>query len=295
MSESATAGDGDSDSDDDGNRDRDRESAETGRVTDGARTDRPDPLLRVEGLSKSFGGLVANDGVSLAVERGSITGLIGPNGAGKSTLFDCITGYHEPDAGTVRLDGVGVTGAPPHEIARQGLIRSFQTPRAPGGMTVREAMMVGAADQPGESLWRLFAAPGAVRDGERATLERAERTLERFEIGHLARAPATDLSGGQMKLVELARATMTDPDVLLLDEPVAGVNPTLAEKLKGFLRELNDDGITFLIIEHDMGFIMDLADTMVVLDQGSVLVEGPPEAVRNDERVVDAYLGGPRT
>jgi len=233
VSESATAGDGDSD----------RESAETGRVTDGARTDRPDPLLRVEGLSKSFGGLTANDGVSLAVERGSITGLIGPNGAGKSTLFDCITGYHEPDAGTVRLDGVGVTGAPPHEIARQGLIRSFQTPRAPEGMTVREAMMVGAADQ----------------------------------------------------LVELARATMTDPDVLLLDEPVAGVNPTLAEKLKGFLRELNDDGITFLIIEHDMGFIMDLADTIVVLDQGSVLVEGPPEAVRNDERVVDAYLGGPRT
>jgi len=281
VSESSTADDG-------RDRDGDRDRADAGAVTDGPRTDKPDPLLRVEGLSKSFGGLTANDGVSLAVERGSITGLIGPNGAGKSTLFDCITGFHEPDAGSVRLDGVGVTGASPHEIARRGLIRSFQTPRAPEGMTV------GAADQPGESLWRLFAAPGTVRDSERATLERAERTLERFEIGHLARAPATDLSGGQMKLVELARATMTDPDVLLLDEPVAGVNPTLAEKLKGYLRSLNDDGITVLLIEHDMGFIMDLAETIVVLDQGSVLVEGPPEAVRRDDRVVDAYLGGPR-
>jgi amino acid/amide ABC transporter ATP-binding protein 1, HAAT family (TC 3.A.1.4.-) len=278
----------------DGRRHADTEAGQE-TVSDGAVLGKPDPVLRVDGVRREFGGLVANEDVSLAVSRGSITGLIGPNGAGKSTLFNCITGFQTPDAGTVRVDGEEVTGLPPHRIARRGLRRSFQTPRAPEGMTVREAMMVGADDQAGESLRALFTAPRAVRETERRTLERAERTLERFGIGHLATAPATDLSGGQMKLVELARATMTDPDVLLLDEPVAGVNPTLAKRLKQFLRELNEEGITFLVIEHDTSFILDLADTIVVLDQGRVLVEGPPAAVRTDERVVDAYLGGPRT
>jgi branched-chain amino acid transport system ATP-binding protein len=262
-------------------------------ATAGAVLDKTDPVVRVEGVTKSFGGLTANDHISLSVDRGSITGLIGPNGAGKSTLFNCVAGYHPPDAGAVYLEDREVTGLPPHEIARMGLVRSFQTPRKPEGMTVREALLAGPQNQLGESILPLFTSPDAVREEESGLLERARDILERFGIGHLETALATELSGGQMKLVELARAMMTDPDLLLLDEPVAGVNPTLAERLKGFVRELNDDGVTMLVIEHDMTFIMDVADTIVVLDQGEVLVEGPPEAVRADDRVIDAYLGGP--
>jgi branched-chain amino acid transport system ATP-binding protein len=262
-------------------------------ATAGAVLDKSDPVVRVEGVTKSFGGLTANDDISLSVDRGSITGLIGPNGAGKSTLFNCVAGYHPPDAGAVYLEDREVTGLPPHEVARMGLVRSFQTPRKPEGMTVREALLAGPQDQLGESILPLFTSPDAVREEESRLLERARDTLQRFEIGHLETALATELSGGQMKLVELARAMMTDPDLLLLDEPVAGVNPALAERLKGFVRELNDDGVTMLVIEHDMSFIMDVADTIVVLDQGEVLLEGPPEAVRADDRVIDAYLGGP--
>lgn len=267
----------------------------TGAVVEGGIHDKPDAILRAEDVTKQFGGLTATDSVTMEVAEGSITGLIGPNGAGKSTLFNCISGFYTPDRGSLYVGDEDVTGMVPHEIARRGLVRSFQIPRKPEGMTVREALMVGTSDQTGESLARVFTAGETVRAEERRLLDRAERTLEQFEIDHLATAPATDLSGGQMKLVELARATMADPDVLLLDEPVAGVNPTLAEKLKRYLGTLKDEGITFLVIEHDVNFIMELADTIVVLDQGSVLVEGSPEAVRNDERVVDAYLGGART
>ena len=285
---------------------------------DGADLEKDDPVLRVDGLKKSFGGLVATDDVSMAVERGSITGMIGPNGAGKSTLFNLISGFYEPDAGSVYVrkpeatterggasPGVGTddegfvdddwneaTGMKPHKIVHSGLVRTFQTPRRLEGMTVREAMMVGQTNQLGESILPLFTSPGAVADGETATMERAHELLDRFEIAHLADAPATELSGGQLKLVEMARALMADPEIILLDEPVAGVNPTLAKKLAGFIRELNDDGQTFLIIEHDMSFIMELADPIIVLDQGRVLLESSPETVRSDERVIEAYLGG---
>ncbi|MFB6194476.1 MAG: ABC transporter ATP-binding protein [Halobaculum sp.] len=250
--------------------------------------------VHVEGIRKAFGGVVANEDVTFGVPEGTITGLIGPNGAGKSTLFGCVTGFLEPDAGTVRLDGEDVTGLPPHEIARRGLVRSFQTPRKPEGMTVREALLVGPQHQTGESIRGILSAPDRVRAEERAALDRADELLTRFGIDHLAGAPATELSGGQTKLVELARAMMADPDLLLLDEPVAGVNPTLAEQLKGFLRELNAEGVTFLIVEHDMPFVMDLADRIVVLDRGSVLTVDTPAAVRDDDRVIDAYLGGGR-
>jgi len=262
-------------------------------VHEGAVTGKPDPVLKVDGLRKAFGGLQVTDDVDLEVERGSITGLIGPNGAGKSTFFNLVSGFYDLDDGTVTVNDTDVTGREPHEVADAGLVRTFQTPRKLEGMTVREAMLVGPQHQTGESIRALFTNRSQVLAEERSNLERAMETLERFEIADFADTPATELSGGQMKLVELARATMTEPDILLLDEPVAGVNPTLANKLKGFIRELNDDGITFLVIEHDMGFIMDLADPIVVLDQGSVLVEGEPEAVRTDDRVIDAYLGGP--
>ncbi|WP_082230698.1 ABC transporter ATP-binding protein [Haloprofundus marisrubri] len=246
-------------------------------------------------MQKSFGGLVATDDASLAVERGSITGMIGPNGAGKSTLFNLISGFYDADGGQVFVDGEEVSGMSPHQISRHGLVRTFQTPRRLEGMTVREAMLVGPRPQRGESVWPLFLSPGKVRDEERANLARAEELLERFEISHLIDEPSTDLSGGQLKLVELARGITTNPDILLLDEPVAGVNPTLANDIKRFIRELNEEGQTFLIIEHDMPFIMDLADPIIVLDQGSVLMEGTPEQVRSDQRVIDAYLGGAAT
>jgi branched-chain amino acid transport system ATP-binding protein len=251
-----------------------------------------DVVLRVDDLQKSFGGLSATDHATFEVERGTITGLIGPNGAGKSTIFNLISGFYEPDGGRVEVNGTDVTGLEPYEVADHGLIRTFQTPRKLEGMTVREAMLVGPREQPGESFLRLFTSPGAVGGGESANLADAERILADFEIDHLATQPATDISGGQMKLVELARAMLAEPEILLLDEPVAGVNPTLAKKLKEQIRRLNDRGTTFLLIEHDMEFVMDLADPIVVLDQGSVLTEGSPEGVRNDQRVVDAYLGG---
>jgi branched-chain amino acid transport system ATP-binding protein len=253
---------------------------------------RSEIVLEVENLRKEFGALVAADDATFDVERGTITGLIGPNGAGKSTIFNLISGFYEPDAGTVRLNGDDVTGIEPYKIANRGLIRTFQTPRKLEGMTVREAMLIGPQRQPGESFHKLFTAPGAVGERERANMADVERILEEFEIDHLARQPATDISGGQMKLVELARAMLAEPEILLLDEPVAGVNPTLANKLADQIRRLHEQGTTFLLIEHDMSFIMSLADPIVVLDQGSVLMEGTPEEVRTDERVADAYLGG---
>ncbi|GAA0233912.1 ABC transporter ATP-binding protein [Halobaculum roseum] len=260
---------------------------------DGPNLDKEDAVLRVDGLRKAFGGLVAVDDASFAVERGSITGLIGPNGAGKSTIFNLVSGFYEPDAGTVTVNGTDVTSAEPHEVADEGLIRTFQTPRKLEGMTVREAMLVGPQRQPGESFVKLFTSPDEVEAAETRNIEDAQRMLERFEIDHLATQPATDLSGGQLKLVELARAMLAEPEVLLLDEPVAGVNPTLANALREHIARLNEEGVTLCIIEHDMEFIMNLADPIVVLDQGSVLVEGTPEEVRTDQRVVDAYLGGP--
>lgn len=267
------------------------ESQSTG--VDGPNLDKQNVVLRVEGLRKSFGGLVATDDASLAVERGSITGMIGPNGAGKSTLFNLISGFYTADAGTVEVDGTDVTGRKPHEIAREGLVRTFQTPRKLEGMTVRESMLVGPQNQVGESIASLWTSGGDVEAQERANLERAEELLELFEIDHLSTEPATELSGGQLKLVEMARSLMADPDVLLLDEPVAGVNPTLAAQLARFIERLNEErDLTILIIEHDMNFIMNLADPIIVLDQGSVLMEGTPDEVRSDQRVIDAYLGG---
>ncbi|AEN05995.1 Phosphonate-transporting ATPase [halophilic archaeon DL31] len=275
-------------------------------MNDGPVLGKSDPVLKVDGMRKAFGGLVATDDASLEVERGTITGMIGPNGAGKSTLFNLVSGFYEPDAGSVTLrperwdddaeewviEEHDVSGTKPHKRVDSGMVRTFQTPRKPEGMTVREAMLVGPQNQIGESIFALFTNPEQVRMEESEALARADEMLDRFGIAHLAGEPATELSGGQMKLVELARAMMAEPDLLLLDEPVAGVNPTLANELREFIHSLNEDGVTFLVIEHDMSFIMRLADPIIVLDQGSVLGEGSPEAVRTDERVIDAYLGG---
>ncbi len=256
--------------------------------------DGSDPPLQVEGVHKSFGGITAVDGASFEVTAGSLTGLIGPNGAGKSTTFNCITGVHEPDSGVVRLKGEDITGLAPHKVANRGLVRTFQIAREFAEMTVLENMMLAPMHQRGETLWRsiLPGTRGGVIEQEQEVLERSWEALEFFEIDHLADEYAKNLSGGQRKLLELARALLTDPDVLLLDEPFAGVNPSLEERLLDHIHELSDSGYTFLIVEHDMDLIMQNCERIVVLHQGRVLTKGTPNEVRSDERVLEAYLGG---
>ncbi|ELZ16458.1 ABC transporter [Haloterrigena salina JCM 13891] len=260
------------------------------------RPDRPtdDVELAVDGLVKRFGGITAVDDATFEVESGSMTGLIGPNGAGKSTTFNCITGIYEPDAGTVTFQGADITGIRPYQCAEHGLVRTFQIAREMANMTVLENLMLPAKRQRGEALWRsvLPVTRREVVREERELLERVWDTLEFFEIQHLAAEKAGTLSGGQRKLLELARALMTDPEMLLLDEPFAGVNPTLEKKLLEHVHELREEGYTFLIVEHDMDLIMENCERVIVMHQGSVLAEGAPEAITSNERVIEAYLGG---
>ena len=250
--------------------------------------------LQVEGLYKSFGGITAVDGASFQVESGSLTGLIGPNGAGKSTTFNLITGMLKPDAGSVTFAGEDITGLEPHEIANRGMVRTFQIARELSDMTVLENMMLAPKHQKGEALWRSVTpgVRGDVREQEEELLERVWEVLDFFDIGHIAEEYAGNLSGGQRKLLEMARALLTDPDMLLLDEPFAGVNPTLEKKLLEHVHELREQGYTFLLVEHDMDLIMNNCEHVIVLHQGKVLTEGTPDDIRSNEEVIEAYLGG---
>ncbi|WP_435118418.1 ABC transporter ATP-binding protein [Halolamina sp. C58] len=254
----------------------------------------PSIPLRVQNLEKHFGGITAVDGASFEVESGSLTGLIGPNGAGKSTTFNCITGVHEPDGGTVTFQGEDITGRSPPEIATRGLVRTFQIARELEEMTVLENMMLAPQDQIGEKLYNAVL-PGLRDDVIEQEIELREAVwemLELFEIDHLAEEEAGNLSGGQRKLLELARALMVDPEMLLLDEPFAGVNPTLEEKLLDRIHDLTEQGYTFLLVEHDMDLIMENCEHVIVMHQGTVLAEGTPAEIKDDDRVVEAYLGG---
>ncbi|KAA9409767.1 ABC transporter ATP-binding protein [Haloarcula hispanica] len=253
------------------------------------------PLLVVDGLRKEFGGVVAVDGATFSVAEGSLTGLIGPNGAGKSTTFNCITGIHEPTGGRVTFNGQDITGLAPYTLANRGLVRTFQIARELSDMTVLENVMLAPGGQVGESVVRSVT-PGLRGDvirSEEAVRDRAWETLEFFEIDHLAHENAGNLSGGQRKLLEMARVLMTDPEMILLDEPLAGVNPTLEEKLLERIHELRrEQGLTFLLVEHDMDVIMNNCEHIIVMHQGSVLAEGDAETITSDERVLEAYLGG---
>ena len=250
--------------------------------------------LEVEGLRKEFGGITAVDDVSFDVEEGTLTGLIGPNGAGKSTTFNLITGMLDPTAGTVRFNGEDITGLQPYEISNRGLARTFQIARELEEMTVLENMMLAPKGQVGESLWRsvMPVVRGSVRDQETEQLERVWEVLDFFEIDHLADEYAGNLSGGQRKLLEMARALLTDPDVLLLDEPFAGVNPTLEKRLLEHIHELREGGYTFLIVEHDMDLIMNNCERVIVMHQGRILKDGTPTEIKESEEVIEAYLGG---
>ena len=251
------------------------------------------PILAVEGLTRRFGGLTAVNRCSFEIETGRITGIIGPNGAGKTTIFNMVAGALPPSSGRILFDGADVAGLPTHTMFHRGLVRTFQIPHEFGRLTVLENLMAVPAAQPGERLWRVWLSPARVRRREREVRERAEETLRFLTLWEVRDELAMRLSGGQKKLLELGRAMMAEPRLVLLDEPGAGVNPTLLLELREMIRDLNRRlGYTFVIIEHDMDLIAALCERVVVLAEGSVLTEGPMDAVRRDPRVIDAYLGG---
>ena len=253
-----------------------------------------EPLLGVDGVVKRFGGVAAVASASFSVEAGSITALIGPNGAGKTTLFDVVTGFRRADRGSVRLAGEDVLGLPAYAVARRGMVRTFQITRALAAMPVIDNMMLAAPAQPGERFRNLLLRPGAVRRREREVRERAIELLGVFGLRDLAGDYAGTLSGGQRKLLELARALMAEPRLLLLDEPMAGINPSLGARLLEHIERLRRElGMTFLFVEHDMDVVMGHSDRVVVMAEGRVIAAGQPERVREDPAVVDAYLGSP--
>jgi neutral amino acid transport system ATP-binding protein len=251
---------------------------------------KPDPLLIVDGVRRSFGGLTAVDVDHLELQRGAITSLIGPNGAGKTTFFNLMTGFDQPDSGTWRFAGHDLTGVPAHQVARYGMVRTFQLTKALTRLTVLENMKLGATGQRGErmltSLW-----PPAWQAQERAIEERAEELLTRFRMDHMRNELGGTLSGGQRKLLEMARALMVEPSLVMLDEPMAGVNPALTQSLLQHVKDLPSFGMTVLFVEHDMDVVMDISDWVVVMAQGQIIAEGPPSVVSRDAAVITAYIG----
>lgn len=249
-------------------------------------------MLTVEELVVRFGGLTAVDGCSFEIAAGSVTGLIGPNGAGKTTTFNAIAGAITPSGGRIVLRGRDVTGRKPHEMFAAGLARTFQIPHEFTRLTTLENLMAVPAGQDGENLLKVWFAPGAVAQRENAVLEQAEETLDFLGLVRVRDELAGNLSGGQKKLLELGRAMMSGADLVLLDEPGAGVNPTLLGRLADRIQVLNEKrGITFCIIEHNMDLIARLCDPVIVMAQGKVLTQGPMTEIRKDRRVLEAYLG----
>jgi branched-chain amino acid transport system ATP-binding protein len=249
-------------------------------------------MIVVENLHKHFGGFHAVDGASLEIGEGSITGLIGPNGAGKTTLFNVIAGRLPPTSGTVRMAGQDITGLPPHELFHKGLLRTFQIAHEFGSMTVRENLMMVPASQSGETLWNSWFARGRVAEEERKIRDKADEVLEFLTISHLADEKAAHISGGQKKLLELGRTMMVDAKIVFLDEVGAGVNRTLLNTIGDAIIRLNKErGYTFCVIEHDMDFIGRLCNPVICMAEGKVLAQGTVQEVKNDERVIEAYLG----
>lgn len=249
-------------------------------------------MISVSQLSRHFGGIRAVDDVSLTIEKGSITGLIGPNGAGKTTLFNVIAGVFKPTSGRVYLDGDDITGLPPHELFKKGLLRTFQIAHEFSSLTVLENLMVVPGDQPGEDLWHTWFNPRRVQECEQQVREKAREVIEFLEISHLENELARNLSGGQKKLLELGRTLMVDPKIVFLDEVGAGVNRTLLKTIGTAIQRLNrEQGYTFCMIEHDMDFISRMCDPVIVMAEGKLLTQGTVDEVKNNEEVIEAYLG----
>ena len=249
------------------------------------------PLLAANGLCKSFGGIKAVNDAKITVESRSITGLIGPNGAGKTTLFNLLSNFIQPDTGEVIFDGEPIHNLASHQIALQGMVRTFQVARVLSRLSVMENMLLAAQKQTGENFWNVWLQPRKMLQEERQLKRKAIEILESVGLDKKVNDYAGSLSGGQRKLLEIARALMADPKLILLDEPAAGVNPTLINQICKHITEWRKEGVTFMIIEHNMDMIMSLCDRVWVLAEGQNLADGKPEEIQNNSAVLEAYLG----
>ena len=249
-----------------------------------------DPILVADNVTRQFGGLTAVDVAHLEIPRGQITALIGPNGAGKTTLFNLLTGFDKPNTGTWIYDGKNLAGVPSYKVARLGMVRTFQLTKALSLLTVIDNMRLGAQDQPGENFLRSFLKPLWIKYENQIT-DKADELLKRFKLDAKREDYAAALSGGQRKLLEMARALMSDPKLVMLDEPMAGVNPALTQSLLEHIKDLKKNGTTVLFVEHDMHMVRHISDWVVVMAEGKIVAEGPPAVVMKDQAVIDAYLG----
>jgi neutral amino acid transport system ATP-binding protein len=251
---------------------------------------KPDAILVADSVRRAFGGIVAVDVDHVEIQRGSITALIGPNGAGKTTFFNLLTGFDSPDTGTWSFNGSSMAGVAPHKTASRGMVRTFQLTKSLTKLPVIENMKLGATGQRGEKWWNGLL-PMTWRKQEAEIEQRADELLARFKLDHMRDEYAGALSGGQRKLLEMARALMTNPTLVMLDEPMAGVNPALKQSLNQHVRGLRDEGMTVLFVEHDMDMVHDISDWVIVMAEGRVIAEGTPDDISSNTAVIDAYLG----
>lgn len=251
---------------------------------------KPDPIIIADNVVRQFGGLTAVDVAHVEIQRGSITALIGPNGAGKTTFFNLLTGFDKPNSGNWTFNGTQLANVPPHKVAQMGMVRTFQLTKALFRLSVMENMLLGAKGQIGEGILRSLI-PAFWRKQEEENRVRAQELLERFKLDAKQDDFAAALSGGQRKLLEMARALMVNPELVMLDEPMAGVNPALTQSLLGHIKDLREQGMTVLFVEHDMDMVRDISDWVIVMAEGRVVAEGQPDVVMSNPAVIDAYLG----
>jgi neutral amino acid transport system ATP-binding protein len=269
---------------------RDQAQAALAQVAPIPGVKKPDPIIVADNVVRRFGGLTAVDVEHVEIQRGAITALIGPNGAGKTTFFNLLTGFDKPNSGNWTFNGIALAGVAPHKVARLGMVRTFQLTKALFRLTVMDNMRLGAKNQIGEGILRALL-PFTWRGEEQRNTERAIELLTRFKLNEKSDDFAAALSGGQRKLLEMARALMVNPELVMLDEPMAGVNPALTQSLLGHIKDLREQGMTVLFVEHDMDMVRDISDWVIVMAQGKVVAEGPPDSVMSNQAVIDAYLG----